>query len=161
MTDLSADTVSLEEGVPVSEQLVRAVAAREGVAPFELEAPLYDTIDPDALDRLFRSFRSDPPTDAEVVFRYHGSLVTITVGDALELRLEDDPAYTPDVPPSEAFLDDGPLEDDLPTADVHYCLDCGWRISARDGHSTAVRSRRAIEHHVQTGHTIDSHRPDD
>ncbi len=37
-----------------------------------------------------------------------------------------------------------------------YCLDCGWQCSSEDGHSERDVSRRAIEHFVATGHTIES-----
>lgn len=39
---------------------------------------------------------------------------------------------------------------------MKYCLDCGWRVSAADEPSQRARSRAAIEHHVDTGHAIDS-----
>lgn len=37
----------------VSQTVVEAVAEAEGVRPVELTPPLYDIIDPDALDRIF------------------------------------------------------------------------------------------------------------
>lgn len=39
---------------------------------------------------------------------------------------------------------------------MKYCLDCDWNLSATDEPSDRDRSRRAIDHHVETGHTIDS-----
>ncbi|WP_137289199.1 hypothetical protein [Natronorubrum halophilum] len=39
---------------------------------------------------------------------------------------------------------------------MKYCLNCDWWTSETDEPSARVRSRRAIEHHVETGHTIDS-----
>lgn len=156
MTDLGIDTVLLEEETPVSEQLVRAVAAREGVEPLELEGALYDAVDPDALDRLSRPPKSGAEVDIEIEFRYYGYGVTVTVGDERELRLEAEPGRLTAETPAD-FLE----EDDTETeAAVHFCLDCGWRVSARDGHSTAARSRRAIVHHVRTGHTVDSRQSD-
>lgn len=40
---------------PISEAVVDAVAAAEGVEPTELTARLHDSIDTDALDRLYES----------------------------------------------------------------------------------------------------------
>lgn len=39
---------------------------------------------------------------------------------------------------------------------MKYCLNCDWHTSATDEPSAHARSRAAIEHHVETGHTIDS-----
>ncbi|WP_226480541.1 hypothetical protein [Natrinema amylolyticum] len=39
---------------------------------------------------------------------------------------------------------------------MKYCLDCDWSETAADEPSQRSRSRAAIEHHVETGHTIDS-----
>ncbi|WP_226004211.1 hypothetical protein [Natrinema salinisoli] len=39
---------------------------------------------------------------------------------------------------------------------MKYCLDCDWSTSAADEPSRSDRSRAAIAHHVDTGHTIDS-----
>ncbi|ELY44656.1 hypothetical protein [Natronorubrum sulfidifaciens] len=38
---------------------------------------------------------------------------------------------------------------------MKYCLNCDWRASATDD-SDRSPSRRAIDHHVETGHTVDS-----
>ncbi|WP_254761959.1 hypothetical protein [Natrinema marinum] len=39
---------------------------------------------------------------------------------------------------------------------MKYCLDCDWSADSTDLPSQRARSRAAIEHHVETGHTIDS-----
>ncbi|SEW14197.1 hypothetical protein [Natrinema salifodinae] len=39
---------------------------------------------------------------------------------------------------------------------MKHCLDCDWYVSAADESSQRTRSRAAIEHHVETGHAIDS-----
>ncbi|ELY53339.1 hypothetical protein [Natronolimnohabitans innermongolicus] len=39
---------------------------------------------------------------------------------------------------------------------MKYCLNCDWSLSPTDEPSDRVRSREAIDHHVETGHTIDS-----
>lgn len=73
-----------------SRAVVEVVADAEGVDPLELP-PLYEAIDPDALDALFRpsACRTDvPPTSGEVRFGYHGHEVHITA--AGRVSLEDD-----------------------------------------------------------------------
>jgi len=57
-----------------TEAVVRAVATVRGVDPIDLRTPLFEAIDPDALDRLFAS----PADDLSVSFRYHGHDVTLT-----------------------------------------------------------------------------------
>lgn len=39
---------------------------------------------------------------------------------------------------------------------MKYCLDCDWSLNAADEPSQRDRSQAAIDHHVDTGHTIDS-----
>lgn len=56
------------------ERIVRAVADEEGCDPFSLP-PLYETIDPDALELLFGNSRSDR---LEVIFEYAGYEVVVT-----------------------------------------------------------------------------------
>lgn len=51
---------------PMSTAVVEEVAEREGVHPAELENPLYDVIDPDALDTVFQA----APQDMSVEFMY-------------------------------------------------------------------------------------------
>lgn len=59
----------------VTEQVVAAVAELEGVDEQELDRPLYDVVDPDSLDTLFRN------ASAQVRFEYLGYAVTVTYGD--------------------------------------------------------------------------------
>ncbi|WP_222916893.1 hypothetical protein [Natrinema sp. SYSU A 869] len=39
---------------------------------------------------------------------------------------------------------------------MKYCLDCDWSETTANEPSQQDRSQAAIEHHVETGHTIDS-----
>lgn len=39
---------------------------------------------------------------------------------------------------------------------MHYCLDCTWRTNT-DERRTDDSDRRAIDHHVATGHTVVHH----
>lgn len=56
---------------PVHEQVVYAVANANGVDPTDL-APLYDTIDPEALDALFSA-----GTEGTIRFAYEGHDVVV------------------------------------------------------------------------------------
>jgi len=55
----------------LSEIVVQAVAEQQGVEGPDLKEPLYDAIDPDALDSLFRD------TQGEVTFQYQNLVLTV------------------------------------------------------------------------------------
>lgn len=55
-------------------RIVEAIADREGVRPEELDPPLYEVIDSDALNSLF----GNDGDDARVVFTYAGYEVTVS-----------------------------------------------------------------------------------
>ena len=56
-----------------SNRIVTQIAAAEGVEPIDLEPPLHDVVDPDALDRLIESAR----TDVSITFTYRGYRVRV------------------------------------------------------------------------------------
>lgn len=58
----------------LAQTVVKAVADAHGMSPKELNRPLYDVVDPDALNALFRG-RSG--SDGRVEFRYHGCDVRV------------------------------------------------------------------------------------
>lgn len=64
--DDSGETSSPDEAV------VREVVERKGIAPEELNRPLYDVIDPDALDVIFRG------DTGHISFEYHSYVVTVS-----------------------------------------------------------------------------------
>jgi hypothetical protein len=66
---------------PLSETVVYAVAETNGVDPMALSERLYDCIDPDALDRLFRTGRHG--SGGTVVFTMAGCRVTVEDGGAV------------------------------------------------------------------------------
>lgn len=37
---------------------------------------------------------------------------------------------------------------------MHQCTKCGWSIDEDDRATEHERNQRAIEHHIETGHTI-------
>lgn len=66
--------------------VIRAVSDAEGVDPEDLESPLYEAIDPDALDGLFAGRAN---TTGRIVFRYHGYTVTVSSDDRVDLAPRD------------------------------------------------------------------------
>lgn len=73
------DQMSLVQshGDSLINRIVMTVAETRGVDPLDLP-PLYDAIDPDALERLFTSSVSPPtPSSIQVHFTYEGHEVTV------------------------------------------------------------------------------------
>jgi len=62
----------MNDKVDLSSEVVRAVAGSEDVEPAAVEPALFEAIDGDALDRLFRS------ATGHVTFEYDGYEVTVT-----------------------------------------------------------------------------------
>jgi hypothetical protein len=61
----------------VSRAVVEAVAEAEGVDSVDLTPPLYEAVDPDALNRLFAATPSAGRMEGRVCFRYNGYEVTV------------------------------------------------------------------------------------
>lgn len=72
---------------PLSSAVVSAIARHEGVDPVHLDPPLYEYIDPDALDSLFRD--GDEST-VELTFRYDGCVVRVD-SDGIRITPRDHP----------------------------------------------------------------------
>jgi Halobacterial output domain 1 len=68
----------------ITQDIVREVATRTDVQPTELP-PLYDFIDPDALDTVVRSTDSD----LELSFRFAGYRVTVEGDESIRVRQDD------------------------------------------------------------------------
>lgn len=73
-----AVTYDRDPDEPPSRSVIRAVAGVQGTDPTELQ-PLYEAIDPDALDRVFDGTqgRSRPLADGAVSFRFAACQVTV------------------------------------------------------------------------------------
>lgn len=71
---------SLEPSV----QIVERVAAAKGISPEKL-APLYDIIDTDALNTLFRSERDSDAGIGHVQFQYEGHTIVVASDGGIEL----------------------------------------------------------------------------
>lgn len=78
-----------DEGRPLSETVLRAIAEHEGVDLMDAEFTLYDVVDPSALDALFRF---DREAETTVSFAIGDSSVFLRdVGDGVEVRAFDVP----------------------------------------------------------------------
>ncbi|MFC5969704.1 HalOD1 output domain-containing protein [Halomarina salina] len=65
--------------------VVRVIATAEGCEPHRLPVLLYDVLNPDALNRLFRCPRGAPLLEGSVTFRYCGYDVTISMDRTITL----------------------------------------------------------------------------
>ena len=75
----------VEQTTSPSEAIVERVAKADGVDPTDLR-PLYEVIDPDALD-MFVSTAGSRNTDAQVQFEYQGYHVTVTADGVVHLAV--------------------------------------------------------------------------
>lgn len=76
----ATDGVTIQQNSSLSQAIIEAVAEEEAVDPLKLD-PLYDVIDPDALDDLFQS-----ESICRVLFEYNGYEVEVTAGGNVTLR---------------------------------------------------------------------------
>jgi hypothetical protein len=74
--------------VPPSQAVIERVAAGEGVDQTNI-APLYEAIDPDALDRLVEASQGDDGA-LTIQFTYQGYDVTVTGGGVVHLARDED-----------------------------------------------------------------------
>ena len=76
-----ADQITIDATSSPSESIVMEIAKRNNTSPFEMQ-PLYEVIDPEALDTLFkRGMKGD------VMFEYAGYEVTVTGSTSNEILL--------------------------------------------------------------------------
>ncbi|WP_224450594.1 HalOD1 output domain-containing protein [Haloprofundus salilacus] len=77
----SIDQYTIEPNKSLSYNVISAVATTTGIPPEQME-PLYNAIDPDALDQLFgmpsETFRCSQ--EIAISFQYEGYLVTVQNG---------------------------------------------------------------------------------
>ncbi len=70
-----------------TERVLQRVADAEGTEPSELEEPLYEVVDPEALETIFKSFEDGPHREAgELRFPYHGYDVTVHADGEVSVR---------------------------------------------------------------------------
>ena len=80
-----------DEDTSLSFEVIRAVAEREGVDPIDIEPPeyepLYDVLNPEALDALFEPREGGIPRGSgQVEFTYCGYEVVVESDGSVELR---------------------------------------------------------------------------
>ncbi|WP_293026993.1 HalOD1 output domain-containing protein [Natronococcus sp.] len=73
---------------PVSEQVIRAVAEQTDTDPLELP-PLFELIDPDALDTLFDPIDVRAPLGLDLTFTYAGCEVTVAYDGEVIISVEE------------------------------------------------------------------------
>ncbi|WP_227377700.1 HalOD1 output domain-containing protein [Haladaptatus halobius] len=81
-----AYTYHAAENESLSAAVIQAVAAFANISPIVTDRnegdtvlkPLYEAIDPDALDALFHTMKDEAPTPGVVEFMYCGYEVTVT-----------------------------------------------------------------------------------
>jgi hypothetical protein len=81
----STEPLDTEPAEPLVQTIVSQVAEIAGRTPGDLP-PLYEAIDPDALEALVDS----APDSTVVSFTYHGCAVTVTGGRTVRVVLESD-----------------------------------------------------------------------
>lgn len=74
---MSKAQTAIAENDTVSDLVVEAVAEADGIDPIELTPPLYEVIDPDALDQLFSPSSADGRLGGRVTFFYNGYEVVV------------------------------------------------------------------------------------
>lgn len=72
-----------------STAVIETVAAREGVDPTELNVPLYETINPDALDQFVRhASEAGGETAVQLELTYYGYELVITADGSVRISGE-------------------------------------------------------------------------
>nr|WP_049890303.1 HalOD1 output domain-containing protein [Natronorubrum sulfidifaciens] len=87
MTDPLIGSTDGEFDSSVSMAIVTAVASERGVSPTELP-PLYEWINPDALDALFEPTRSSGPRHGHLEFTYDGHEIVLECDGTLEITID-------------------------------------------------------------------------
>lgn len=80
-SEFPSETVTLgsSDDENVSEAVITAVADAKGVSPMDVTPPLYDVVDPDALEAIVASMTRGPDESAgRVEFSYGGYAITVT-----------------------------------------------------------------------------------
>lgn len=77
--DVNADVAdsASEPNERISELVIAAVADAKGVEPWDLDTPLYDVVDPDALNRIFRSTGRGAHGTGRIIFTMDGCEVVV------------------------------------------------------------------------------------
>lgn len=68
-----------------SQAVIETIAEREGVEPMDLSVPLYEAIDPDALDTLIQDTPKYRESTPRVEFTYYGYDLTVTANGLVQV----------------------------------------------------------------------------
>ena len=77
-----------------STRVIEAVAKKEDVSPIDLLPPLYDAIDPDALDALFQMQWGANAQRVEVEFTYRNYLIRVQNTPKLDVTIRENASST-------------------------------------------------------------------
>ncbi len=81
------DTYPIDDDQTASEAVLDAIAEEAGVDVLDLAVPLYDAVDPDALDAFYRTAAgADGAGPSSVSFSYYGYEVEVSGDGELVLR---------------------------------------------------------------------------
>lgn len=90
---------AVDEDEPVADAVVRAVAVVTDQEPLDV-GPLYEAVDPDALESVVESLHGAERTEWSVEFSFERCHVTVTGDGSIELTLDpsspDGPGERPD-----------------------------------------------------------------
>jgi len=84
--------------VPTITAIVEAVAAQDGVDPMELEPPLFDVVDPDALEAIL-STGATAQSEVTITFEWAGYDVVVGSDETLVAKQQGahvNPSHRPD-----------------------------------------------------------------
>lgn len=84
--DLYTVRHDLDGEEPLSTAVVLAVTEAAGIEPREIRGTLYEVVDPDALDDVFRSIGGDSATGGRVSFPLAGHRVTVSDDGTITVR---------------------------------------------------------------------------
>lgn len=77
---------SIEQNEPASTTVIQAIAEYHDIDPTDLTQPLYDVIDPDALDDLVNNATMNPDaSEFSIEFAYHGCWVDVSNDGSVEI----------------------------------------------------------------------------
>lgn len=70
----------------VSQSVIEAIAEAKGTDPVELTPPLFEVIDPDALDQLFAATPTNERMGGQVVFTHNGHEITVHGDNSVSVK---------------------------------------------------------------------------
>lgn len=84
MNQMSEHSTTILPNELPSEAVIRTIAAIEDIDPLDIEPPLYDAVDHDALDSLLKHGRNQG-SSLSVTFSYCGYSIRIDTDDTLAI----------------------------------------------------------------------------